>query len=266
MIRIAHIVNPVAVRGTSDLAVAQPITFATMKTAAAFWKQGLEVTQLTAQFPEDRAMIPDGFMATPDLERSILDMRGFNIPRKLPLIKDILDRLFRGSIAEYLIYTNVDIALQPYFYASASAMFRRGHDAFIINRRTIPATYKTAEEIPRMMAELGEPHPGWDCFAFNRSLYPEFDLGTACIGSGWIGRVMITNMAALAKKFAVFTDWHATFHIGNDKAWKATELDDYVEHNRNECRRILTEFDAKKGPFDRKGMPGRFFRKLDKEG
>lgn len=266
MMRIAHIVNPFAAGTDSDLVIAQPITFATMRAAASFRKEDIEVSLLAAQYPEDRASVPEGFLPTPDLDRSVLDVRGFRIPRKLPLIRDILDRLFHGSEARLLIYTNVDIALQPYFYAAAAALFQKGCDAFVINRRTIPASYKTLEKIPLMMAEAGEAHPGWDCFAFDRSLYPDFDLGTACIGSGWIGRVMIANMAALAKKFAVFSDWHATFHIGNDKIWKASEFDDYIDHNRDECRRILTHFDEKKGPFDRNGFPGKFFLKLEREG
>ena len=113
-----------------------------------------------------------------------------------------------------------------------------------------------------MYAEIGEKHQGWDCFVFHQSLYPRFRLGTACIGSGWIGRVMITNLAALAKKFEIFSELHATFHIGNEKAWQAPQWDDYREHNKNECRTILTEFDQKYGPFDRKGLPGRFFSRL----
>jgi hypothetical protein len=84
-------------------------------------------------------------------------------------------------------------------------------------------------------------------------------LATACVGSGWIGRVMITNMAALAKKFGIFGELHATFHIGNRQAWKDPQFDDYREHNKSECRAILEEFDKKYGPFDRSKLPGRFF-------
>jgi len=261
--RIAHIVNPFAAAEASDLAIAQPITFTTMKNAASFGKHEAEVSLWSAQFSEDLPMVPEGFSPTPDLERSILDVRTFHIPRKLPLIKDILDRLYHHSDARCLVYTNVDIALQPYFYGLVARFFQQGYDAFVINRRTIPGNYKTVAEIPLMLAEVGERHPGWDCFAFERSLYPEFKLGAACIGSGWIGRVMITNMACLAKNFNVFADLHLTFHIGNEKVWRSGAFDDYTEHNKNECCKILLAFEKKYGPFDRKQLPGRFLNQLE---
>jgi len=69
---------------------------------------------------------------------------------------------------------------------------------------------------------------------------------------------MISNMAPLAKKFRVFKDLHATFHIGDDRAWGRGEFLDYSEHNKNECRKTLEEFDKTYGPFDRKGLPGKF--------
>lgn len=156
----------------------------------------------------------------------------------------------------------MDIALQPYFYQAVAAIIAKGYDAFIINRRTIPGGYKIVDEIPLMYAELGEKHPGWDCFIFHRALYHRFKLGTACIGSGWIGRVLITNMSCFASKFIIFEDLHLTFHIGNEKSWQVSQYDDYLEHNKNECRKVLTEFDQQYGPFDRQELPGRFFSRL----
>jgi len=263
MISLAHVINPVVVDHTSDLIAAQPITFETMRVAKEFSKNRVDVDLCAVQFyDEPRIPVPGEFIKLPDLTRSIADIKAFKRKRKLVLIKDILDALSKSSLAEYFIYTNVDIALQPYFYLMVSCIVRQGYDAFIINRRTIPEAYTRIEQIPLMYAELGEKHRGWDCFIFHRSLYPRFRLGTACIGSGWIGRLMITNMSALAKKFEIFTDLHVTFHIGNKKAWKAPPWDDYLEHNKNECRRILEDFDLKYGPFDRSGLPGRFFSRL----
>ncbi|MCP5054021.1 MAG: hypothetical protein GY940_43030, partial [bacterium] len=181
---LAHIVNPVKVSETSDLYIAQPITFETMKIAREACSHEINVKQFTCQYPEDRCLVPEGFTATPDLERSVLAVGEFKNPRKLPLIKDILDRLYDNTDALYLIYTNVDIGLQPYFYPAVSAIIQQGYDAFVINRRTIPTNYKSLEEIPAMYTEIGEFHKGWDCFIFERSLYPRFQLGTACIGAG----------------------------------------------------------------------------------
>src|SRR5712692_535207 len=111
MIKLAHLVNPVIVPPTSDLYVAQPITFESMRVAREFARDQVQVTLLSAQFPEDCAMVPPFFHGTRDLNRSILDLRNFRVCRKLPLLKDLLDRLYEESDADYLIYTNVDIAL-----------------------------------------------------------------------------------------------------------------------------------------------------------
>ena len=261
--KIGHIVHPVIVLPPSDLVIAQPITFETMRMAQELAVNRVDVELYAVQyFDEERIPLPQSFIRTRDLTRSVGDIGVFRKKRKLALIKDILDILYESCSADYLIYTNVDVALQPYFYQVTADIIGQGYAAFIINRRTITDKYKKVEEIPLMAAEIGEKHPGWDCFIFARSLYPKFKLDNACIGTDWIGRMMITNMAALAKQFKVFKDLQATFHIGDERAWKSDEFSDYAEHNKSECRKILVEFDKKYGPFDRQKLPGRFLAKF----
>jgi hypothetical protein len=262
--KIAHIIHPVVVAPPSDLAVAQPVTFETMRMAQEFAGDQVDVKLYAVQYDdEERLPLPAGFVRTRDLTRSVWDMAHFSKRRKLALIKDILDILYESTEADYLVYTNVDIALQPYFYLVAADIIRQGYDAFIINRRTIPDHYRSLEEIPLMFGELGEKHPGWDCFIFARHLYHQFQLGNACIGTDWIGRMMISNMAALAKRFKVFKNLHMTFHIGDERVWENKDFSDYAAHNREECRKTLMGFDRKFGPFDRKGLPGRFLNKFE---
>jgi hypothetical protein len=265
-VKLAHLVHPVIVAKESDLLIAQPITFETMRTAREFAASdaGVEIRLYAAQYEDEEPIpLPQIFIRTPGLTRSVRDIKAFKRDRKLALIKDLLDLLYQAGDADYLIYTNVDLALQPYFYRLVAAIIRQGYDAFIINRRTIPGHYTSIEEIPLMYAEIGEKHPGWDCFIFERSLYPNFKLGDACIGTDWIGRMMIINMAALARQFKVFQDLQATFHIGDERVWKTDEFSDYAEHNKNECRKTLVEFDKEYGPFDRKRLPGRFLTKFE---
>ena len=69
MRKLAHIVNPVVVGPSSDLFFAQPITFESMKAARHSAAGSVEVELLTTQYAEDRAIVPDGFRTTPDLER-----------------------------------------------------------------------------------------------------------------------------------------------------------------------------------------------------
>jgi len=97
--------------------------------------------------------------------------------------------------------------------------------------------YNNLEDIPLMYAKVGKTHPGWAYFIFKRDLYPRFMVGQACIGTDWIGRMMIANMAALAKRFKAFKDLQMTFHIGDEPAWKTNEFADCAAHNKEECRK-----------------------------
>ncbi|MCK5603519.1 hypothetical protein KAR91_16665 [Candidatus Pacearchaeota archaeon] len=251
MRKLAHIINPVAVDESSDLYIAQPITFETMKAAKEYAKGKIDVELFTAQYSEDRHMVPDGFIPTQDLKRSIKDLAYFKKSRKLPILKDILDRLYDTSDAEYLIYTNVDISLMPSFYVSVNALIEEGYDAFTINKRLISDKFKSIDEIPIMYAEAGKIHRGHDCFIFKRQVYPKYILGKVCIGAVGIGRTLLFNLSCHADRFALFSDKHLTFHIGNERKWKGSEYSDMLKFNQDEEAKALEELESKYGKIDR---------------
>ncbi len=266
MVTLAHIVNPAPVGEESDLYVAQPLTLATMQAARRLAQRqdaaavDLYAVQLSGEAEVD---LPEDFTRLPAIGRSVADLREFRCRRNLPLLGDILGRLYEASAADFLVYSNADIALQPHFYWTVARLADLGHDAFAINRRTIPARYRRPEDLPLMYSEIGQEHKGWDCFVFRRDLQPRLNLGSACVGAGWVGRALLANLACLAENFRIFADLHLTFHVGNEKAWKAERYSDYTEHNRGECRRILLDLEARFGPLDRDAIPGRFFRLLE---
>lgn len=257
MRRLAHIVNPVAVRETSDLFIAQPITFQSMRVARDFAADSVEVGLYTAQYPEDHAIIPEWFIRTPDLRRSVLDIGRFTAQKKLPLIGDILQRLYEASDAEYFIYTNVDIGLQPQFYAEVNRIIGLGYDAFIINRRTLPARYRSIADLPAIYADRGEAHPGYDCFVFRRDALPNYVLDNVCIGALLIGVVLAANLVCNARRFREFADLHLTFHIGDDGDWKRRGADEYFLHNQvageTVLNRLAPRFDLRRLP--KVGLP-----------
>lgn len=249
MKEIAHIINPVKVGKSSDLYAAQPVTFATMRAAREFAREKVAVHLYAAQYPEDRSFVPNGFEPTPDLDRSVMDIGSFEEKRKLPLIKDILDRLYEAGKADYMVYTNVDIALMPHFYLAVDKLIDEGHDAFVINRRTIPDSHKRVDEIPLMYAALGKPHPGHDCFVFKRDAYGKFKLGSSCVGVSLVGRVLLFNLFCYSKGFAEFNE-HLTFHIGDDRAWDSGRYADYAAHNRREALKVLRELESEFGTLE----------------
>jgi len=247
MIEFAHIINPVIVEESSDLYQAQPITFETMRNAKEAAKGHVDVKLFSAQYSEDRSLVPDEFTLTPDLQKSICDYGSFRTKRKLPLIKDILDRLYDVSNAEYFIYTNVDIAVMPFFYLAINEILDLGYDSFTINRRTISAKLTKSDRINLVYAELGESHPGHDCFIFRREMYPKFDLGHMAIGVNWVGRILLWNLISNSQEFRECKDKHLTFHIGNDKQWKSKDFADYAAHNKKEALEILGRLERQYG-------------------
>ncbi len=247
MFKIAHITNPVKVSEKSDLFVAQPITFETMRVAKEYAKNFVNVELFTTQYPEDNDIIPNYFIQTQDLERSVMDVKSFTKKRKLPLIKDILDRLYETAIdADYFIYTNVDIALQPHFYSSVERFIKQGYDAFVINRRTIPKELNSSSLLQEMYNTEGKFHPGYDCFVFKRAVYKNYKLENACIGANWIGRVLISNLIEFSTNFNIFYQEKLTFHIGDDRSWKTNKNLSFDNFNESELYKILLSFEKKR--------------------
>ncbi len=235
-VSIAHIVNPVKVKESSDLFVAQPITFESMRIAKELAKN-TSVELFTTQYEEDLDIIPEYFTKTTNLKHSVLDIASFSKERKLPLLKDILSTVYENSDAEYLIYTNVDITVLPNFYAAVASIIDKGHDAFMINRRRIPKIYSKPDELPLIWAEIGKSHPGFDCFVFHRNLYPKFELGNICVGVPFIEAAFAHNLYAFASSFKLFDNLHLTVHIGMKVMGQFDK--DYYWHNRNEFNKLV---------------------------
>ncbi|MBC8453856.1 hypothetical protein H8D64_02255 [PVC group bacterium] len=264
--KIAHIINPVSVPEESDLFAAQPITFDSIRIAKAeAEKKGIEVNVFTTQYPEDRSIIPETFTILPDMQQSVLDYGTFLKKRKLPLIRDILNLLYEHcGNADLMIYTNVDIALMPFFYNEIVNIVEDGLDAFIINRRTIPSQAKADTSLTRLYSFAGKLHPGWDCYIFRKELFPALVFKNTCIGAPLIGQVLYANLALEANCFREFTDRHLTFHIGDDRTWTGKNNRDYWEHNRSQLAKVLNILEARHGKQDRQSFPGRFAYNLTK--
>jgi hypothetical protein len=251
MMRIAHVIQPGVVDPASDLHPAQPVTFAALETARVFAGDAVAVQVRAVLFRDEGDLpLPAAFSRLPRLERSIADLKPFAKRRKLALIGDILDAGVAGVEADYVVYSNVDIAPQPHFYLALAAIVRRGYDAFVINRRTIPASYAAVEDLPLMYAEIGAAHPGYDCFVFRRDLLPRFRLGIMHVGSAGIGRALLANMAFHARRFREYRDAHLTFHIGDACAWRSQEYADYLRGNWSEYLRLHRELAGPAGGDD----------------
>ncbi len=232
MIRITHIINPVKVNESSDLYKSQSITFASILAAKKYVKGSFDVTLCTTQFQEDKEIIPPDFLMLSDLTRSVLDINLKLKNRKLPLIADILQKSNEIKEFDYLIYTNSDIALMPYFYEVVHQYVLNGHDAIVINRRRLSKNYANEISLELMYADLGKSHPGFDCFIIKKELLQKLILGDICVGIPFIEVALLHNLFSFAKNPLFVPDAHLTFHIGMDVMPSRNK--DFYWHNRNE--------------------------------
>ena len=239
-ITIAHIINPFKAKEDSEAAIIQPITFESMRRAKEYASDKVDVELYTAQFEEDRAIIPNYFTPTPDLTSSVLDYVNFSDKRKLPLLRDILDKLHENSDADYFVFTNIDIGLMPQFYVAINAYIEEGLDAFIINRRRVSSRFNSPDQLDEIYSETGLMHNGFDCFVFKREMYEKFYLADVCVGIPNIGNTLAQNLFCWSEHFELFIDKHLTFHVGMElvKNWGDKR---FLKHNYLSFRKVLKE-------------------------
>ena len=247
--KIAHIINPVKLPKDHELMLAQLVTFESMLRAK---KQSTaEIELCTTQYAEDHSIIPEGFKILTDLGRSIQDLGEFKSGKKLPLIGDIIQKAIDETQADYVIYTNVDIAVMPQFYEAVASYLNDGHDALIINRRRIRPDLNQVADLPRIYSEVGKSHPGFDCFVIKRDLLEKFELGKIMVGIPFIGVALAHNIFAHAQDYLLLEKHHLTIHIG-ELVLPKRDRELYL-FNRREFNQVYAklkpELNSKKLPF-----------------
>lgn len=260
MTSVAHIINLFQPSETSDLKLAQEVTVASMIMARNACSQSDAIELLSAQTKDDRKMVPSEFRATADLDRDVTDIHPFEKKMHLPLLFDILNRAYCESEADYIIYSNVDIGVQPHFYDAVLEFIEQGFDAFMINRRRIPAKFHSVEEMELMFSEKGMKHPGFDCFVFKRELFPKFSLENVCIGVPYVEMTLSQNLFCFAENPKVFTDEFLTFHIGME-IFKRRAPKEYLAYNGNQfwhaIKKIENDLDSSKWTYGQLWFPFR---------
>ena len=243
--RLLHIINTYSLPRDSMEERIHRATFATMQTARDFTGKKHAVDFISVQYPEDHEQVPDMFRKADDLQRSVLDCGNFRAPRRLPLIFDILENgIAAGQDADYVIFTNTDINLMPYFYDCIARILNYGFDAVVVNRREIREFSTDPALMALMYADYGVIHPGFDCFVFPTGLYRRFVTNESCVGAGLVMRGLLYNLAAHARNLLLLRDCHLTFHLGKDRAWMAPEFADYIAHNRTQAANVLARLSA----------------------
>ena len=244
-----HIVNPFPGRPGSEHAVASRVTWATL--AAAFDRAqhaAIAVSVKAVVLPGDESAVLPPASSIAYLERTVADVAVLHPVRKLPLIGDLLQVGSRGITASHLIFTNMDIGVQPNFYVRAAELVAElGMDVpFMLPRVNIPAELGNAP-LEQLYAADGPLGHGFDCFVIPRHLIGGLDLGRACIGAGHFDLLVVMQLDRLSGyRSRHLLDERLTFHLGNELGWAAQI--DYLEHNLHESIAALRRQPAPSSP------------------
>lgn len=183
---------------------------------------------------DEADLIPAGFVGHPVLARSIRNDVRYSGCKPVPYLFDILAPLRGGDVGEWVVFTNMDIVLQPWFYTAVLELLGAGFDALIINRRTQPAEYSGCSEW-LLRSEIGVSHPGMDCFVFPRSWIEGFVVSDAVVGAGNVMRSLLYNLVCRARKLVFVTRAMLTLHFGDDRPWLNPPMSILHDHNASEA-------------------------------
>jgi hypothetical protein len=247
--RFVHLVNPFASPAGPSSDRVQAVSYESMRRARDFCPE-IPVNLAAAVAPEDRDCVPEAFELAGVLNRNVTDVATFAHPAPLPLVFDVLeagcaharalaDEKGEDAEAVYVVFTNVDIALLPHFYAAVGDIVSRGYETLTIFRRTIPPIDPDPANLATMYAEYGVTHDGFDCFVIPLSQFDRYVRSDACIGRGFVMRSLLYNMVANASKMAILRKAHLTFHLGDDKDWKVPEFEDSNRFNVEQAKHVL---------------------------
>jgi len=202
----------------------------------------MEIELIAATYPEDEKIVPEYFKKTSFLKESVLDHGDFHQRIKLPLIREILEKAVNENLADFIIYSNVDVGLYPDFYIRLAKLLDQGHDALIINRKRIEPLFTDVKDLDKIFQQDGKSHPGFDCFVFHRSIFSTMELGNISIGVPFIEISFSQNLFHLARSFKLIETDNYTFHIGME-IFKKRAPKEYFEYNKKEFRKLIKKLD-----------------------
>ena len=260
-VSFTHVINPFRAKPGSEHARASDVTWRTLDAAIAQARiNQIEVDLCAAILPGDEEAVVARSARTVRLTRTVQDVASLAPVRHFPLIADILSSGAAASTHSHLIYSNMDIAVQPQFYVALAEILRHRVPAgasLAVSRINIDAALWD-RELHEMYAADGDQGVGYDCFVIPREVVGRLDLGHCCIGAAHFDYLLFIELDVLSDGgVRLFDNERLTFHLGNDIAWSA--MLDYVEHNLAECMSCIARIRERCTIF-----PGGVFDRVDR--
>lgn len=242
MATFSHIINPVGVTENPELYKIQQVSFDSICMAIEYAKE-LDIKIYTTFLKNNTSeSLPINFMRLSSLQRDTSNIT--NSKKNHPILSDILKIALAECKSDYIIFTNIDIALMPYFYKTINHYVLNKTDAIVINRRRIHNHFANESNLNIMYAESGLSHLGYDCFVIKKTILEKFIFKDIALGVPPSGGDVFYNIMAFAENPVLLTQKHLTFHIGMElvKKWGDNEI---RKHNQAEFISLLKELKPK---------------------
>lgn len=233
---ILHVLNAFATRSSRD----QEVFTATLDSHLAARRfDGERVAHLAITFPDEHALASHELYDA----HAIVERRGPDDgigPGSRPALFELLEIAAEADVpGDFVVYTNIDICLQPAFYRGVRHLLACGADSLIINRRTVLEWELGDPAAGLAQFDLGEIHPGMDCFVFPRSWVERFEATGAIVGHGHVMRGLLYNLVAHAEALVVLTKAAMTYHFDDDRPWTGETARPYLDANVGEAARCF---------------------------
>lgn len=240
---IYHLINPYQVNEDSEDFLVQNRTIESLMKAIEMTKDLLDIKIIFKVDSNEVAYFKNKYnfeyiyVSELKTDSSLLE-KEFNVKRNLPLLNDLVN-LDVPDLSELnmedddlVVFTNMDICVQPFFYSEISKIYNAGCDVFVINRRTIDKEL-LEKELSHSYFATGDKHIGHDCFVLPIRKLKKFNIKEHILGIGFVFRPFLFNCILHANNFHEFDDAYLTFHYGDDMDWKNEKYSDYIDHNRD---------------------------------
>ena len=166
-----HIINPFPSGEETEHGIASKITYASLEVAVQQAKtEGVDVQVSAVLLKGDELSVKSPAILAGVLKRTVQDLYNLRPKKPLPLISDILNMGALSFESSHIIYTNMDIAVQPNFYIKLREVienFSNENSPFIIYRRNIPSNFNSIDQLSEMYTQEGTISEGFDCFVFS---------------------------------------------------------------------------------------------------
>ena len=243
--RFLHLLPIVGHSAPQELLTAQDLTLQSIEIARDF-STSIVVDVVGSRFFDEEIPV-DCVIDYPCLTTSFSDICGFEEGPRLPLLREVFLPLQDFAGYDYIIFSNIDIGFQPFFYDLVKQWTSSGLDAINITRRNINARIENASLVKMWSAE-GVDHSGSDCFVFTPKMAEKFVFGDVAMGLPPVGIVLTLNLLLQAKFYRKFFKQHATFHVGLDSDWKSNSLKFLLRnHNAEKGFQVRSELTHRYG-------------------